>query len=108
MGSGFSKQKKQAKMLQTQLAEMQAKAKDERFTGKSPGDFVTLVLDGEGTMHSLSIRPECVDKDDVEALQDLIIAAYTDAKKQSESSNPMPDLGGLGMGNFGGLSSLGF
>jgi DNA-binding YbaB/EbfC family protein len=58
--------------LQKEMAEM-------RVEGSSGGGMVNAVLDGTKNLISLKINPEVVDKDDVEMLQDLIMAAYNDA-----------------------------
>ncbi len=93
MGSGFAKRKKEAKMLQQKFQEMQEKMKSESVTGSAGNGLVSITLNGEHEMTNISIRPECVDPDDVEGLQDLIRAAYQDASKKLESSAPkMPGL----------------
>lgn len=79
MGSGFSKMKKQAKLLEKQFAEAQEQLKNTHVEGEAGSGLVKLTLNGEKKILSLSINPECVDKEDVEGLQDLIIAAFDDA-----------------------------
>ena len=105
MGSGFAKRKKEARLLQEKFGKMQENLKHERAEGSAGNGLVTIVLNGEHEMLSLSIKPEAVDPDDVECLEDLIKAAYTDAlKKLSQASKKdlsmmggLPGLGALGL-----------
>ncbi|MEI8365826.1 MAG: YbaB/EbfC family nucleoid-associated protein [Parachlamydiaceae bacterium] len=97
MGSGFAKKKKEARMLQTQLSQMQEKMQHTEVTGTAGNGLVTLVLNGENQMKSIKIKPECVDPEDVEGLQDLIKAAYADASRQLQehSASAMPQMSGM-------------
>lgn len=95
MGSGYAKKKKEAKLLQEKFAQMQEKLKDERATGSAGGGLVTLTLNGEHQMIELKIKPECVDPEDVEGLEDLIRAAYNEAAKKLEKSSAMSDMPGF-------------
>lgn len=104
MGSGFAKKKKQAKMLQEQLTQLQSEMQKTEVTGSAGNGLVTLTLTGEHELKGLHIKPECVDKDDLEGLQDLIKAAYKDALGKLQSKTAMPQLGG-GMPD---LSMFGF
>ncbi|HHL43258.1 MAG TPA: YbaB/EbfC family nucleoid-associated protein [Hellea balneolensis] len=71
---------KQAKQMQEKMETAKAKVADLVAEGASGGGMVRLVLSGEGHMKSISIDPAMIDKDEVEILEDLIIAAYHDAK----------------------------
>ncbi len=97
MGSGFSKKKKQAKMLQEQLSKMQTQIKDVEVTGTAGNGLVTLILTGENDLKSIKIKPECVDAEDVEGLEMLIKAAYHDAnqKLKAQQMEGMPQIPGL-------------
>lgn len=106
MGTGFSKKKKQAKMLQEQFSSMQNRMKTTEVTGTAGNGLVTITLTGEHAMKQIVIRPDCVDPEDVEGLQDLIKAAYQDALKQLEDKTPQGLPGG--MPNIPGLSGLPF
>jgi DNA-binding YbaB/EbfC family protein len=88
MGSGFAKMKKQARQFEEQMKQMQEMLKNKLVTGQSGNGLVTIVLDGEKTLQKISIKPECVDPQDVEGLQDLILAAYQDALKQVQADSP--------------------
>lgn len=92
MGSGFSKMKKQAKALQDQMAEMEEKMKNMEVSGSSGGNMVSVVIDGEKKIKKIKINPECVDKDDIEGLEDLITAAINHAHQKLEKDNPMPKM----------------
>jgi DNA-binding YbaB/EbfC family protein len=99
MGSGFAKKKKEAKMFQQKFKEMQEKLKEERAVGTAGNGLVTVTLNGEHEMIELKIKPECVDPEDVEVLEDLIRAAYNGAVKQLEKGS-ISDMGLPGFGDF--------
>lgn len=94
MGSGFSKMKKQARALQEQMGQMRTKMQTERFEGTAGAGLVTVTLNGEKSLTSLKINPDCVDPKDVEGLQDLILAAFRNAEekqeKAKEETSPFP------------------
>jgi DNA-binding YbaB/EbfC family protein len=100
MGTGFSKKKKEARMLQQQFSKLQDQMQNTEATGTAGNGLVVLTLTGEGALKQIRIKPECVDPEDVEGLETLIKAAHEDAQKklQSQSSLPtMPNLSGLGL-----------
>ncbi len=101
MGSGFAKKKKEAKALQEKFKQMQEQMKTEQVEGSAGNGLVSITLNGEHEMTKIKIKPDCVDPEDVEGLEDLIKAAYTEAAKKLEEK--MPDLGGGGfpMGGMG-------
>jgi len=88
------------KMLKT-AKEMQEKLQKElaeiRIEGSSGGGMVNVILDGTKSLISLQIEPEVVNKDDVEMLQDLIMAAFNDAGAKVDE-NLSQKLGALGPG----------
>jgi hypothetical protein len=88
------------KMLKT-AKEMQDRLQKDlaalRVEGTSGGGMVTLVLDGHKALLSLRIEPEVASKDEVEMLQDLIVAAYNDAAAKVDEALARK-LGGLGGG----------
>ena len=87
------------KMLKT-AKEMQEKLQKElaelRVEGTSGGGMVSVTLDGQKNMISIRLDPEVVNKDDVEMLQDLIIAGFNDAsaKVDEHMSQKLGSLGG--------------
>ncbi len=81
---------KQAKNMQDKMEEAKAKVADLCAKGVSGGGMVRITLSGEGHMQSINIDPSIIVADEAEILEDLIIAAYHDAKikidqKQSET-----------------------
>ncbi len=98
MGSGYSKMKKQAKLMEQQLETMRSEMKNKKATGISGNGLVTVVMNGDKQLLEIKIKPECVDTSDLEGLQDLIIAACDDAYAK---------LGDDPMGS-GGMPSLPF
>lgn len=86
MGTGFAKKKKQAKAMQEQISQMQSQIANLEVTGSSGNGLVTVTLTGDHLMKSIHIKPECVDKDDVEGLQDLIQVAYNEASKKLDET----------------------
>lgn len=103
MGTGYLKQKKQAKMMQQQFAQIQEELKNKHFTASSSGDLVSITLNGDGDLVNIRINPSCVDPEDVEGLQDLIMQAHQ-AAGEKVKKEAMPDLGPLGNGLPPGFS----
>lgn len=102
MGTGFSKKKKDTRLMQEQLMKMQSQMKNTEVSGTSGNGLVTVKLNGEGQLMQIKIKPECVDPEDVEGLEDLIKAAFNDASKQMQSKTfegmpGMPDLSQFGL-----------
>lgn len=102
MGSGFAKKKKQAKVLQEQLSQLQTQMQTAEAQGSAGNGLVTLTLSGEHELKNITIKPECVDPEDVEGLQDLIKAAFADATAKLTAQSPkmppgMPNLGMFGL-----------
>jgi len=97
MGSGFLKKKKQAKLFQQQLSQMQDTISEKleaiEVTGAAGNGLVHITLTGSNEMKKIQIKPECVDPEDIEGLETLIRAAYNDAyaklKEQTESPSAM-------------------
>jgi DNA-binding YbaB/EbfC family protein len=85
MGSGFSKMKKQARMMQEQMSQMKDKLQDTLVEGTAGNGLVTVTLNGAKELKKIIIKPECVN--DIEGLQDLIIGAFEDAASKLESQN---------------------
>lgn len=101
MGTGFSKRKKEAKALQSQFAQMQNKMQSAEAEGSAGNGLVKVVLSGQRELKQIKIKPECVDPEDIEGLEDLIKAAFKDALQKLEGemgggqeTGGMPSLGG--------------
>ena len=93
MGSGFSKMKKQARLMQDQFSQVKQTLQQTTYNGTAGNGLVEVVIDGEKNLKKISINPECVNPSDVEGLQDLILAAFASALEKaaaSESSMKMP------------------
>ena len=75
---------KQAQMLQKQMAEMQEEISNTVFEGNANGDLVVAQVNGKKELLSLKIKPEVVDPDDVEMLEDLVLAATNEALRGAE------------------------
>jgi len=76
---------KQMKKMQQQMTTEQAALNEETFTGKAPDDMVTVTFTGDKKMQDIAIKPEAVDPDDVDMLQDLVVAAVNDALAQIDT-----------------------
>lgn len=101
MGMGNMQQlAMKAQKLQQQMAEKQAELEERTYEASAGGGMVTATVSGKKQLVSLSIKPEAVDPEDVEMLQDMIIAAVNEAVKQADEAteSEMGKLtGGLGM-----------
>ena len=75
---------KQAQAMQSKMAELQGKMSDAEVEGSSGAGMVTATVNGKGELKRLSIDPKLVDPAEVEVLEDLIVAAFTDAKGRAE------------------------
>ncbi|MBX3457516.1 MAG: YbaB/EbfC family nucleoid-associated protein [Candidatus Paracaedibacteraceae bacterium] len=76
---------KQAQQMQQKMAEMQAKMDAMEITGSAGAGLVQITITGKSEMRALKIDPSLVDPQEVEVLEDLIIAAFNDAKAKQET-----------------------
>ncbi len=76
---------KQAQQLQSKMAEMQEQLAAVEITGSSGGGMVTVTLTGKLEMRKVAIDPSIVEPGELEVLEDLILAAYGDAKAKVEA-----------------------
>ena len=83
--TNLGKMMKQAQEMQSKMAEMQAELETIEISGAAGAGMVTATLPGKGELRRLKIDPSLVDPDDVEVLEDLIIAAVNDAKAKVEA-----------------------
>ena len=93
MGSGYSKMKKQAKLMEQQLETMKKQMQSKQITGSSGNGLVTVVMNGDKELQKIEIKPDCVDPNDLEGLQDLIRAACADAYQKIAAESD----GGMGL-----------
>src|SRR3954447_10375441 len=94
---------KQAQQMQEQLMSAQAELADLEVEGHAGGGLVRATMTGAGELQALVIDPKAVDPDDVETLQDLVVAAVRDAARTAseltqEKMGPLT--GGLGLPGF--------
>jgi DNA-binding YbaB/EbfC family protein len=92
----MGKMMKQAQKLQTQMMKMQEEMAGKTIEASAGGGMVKVVADGKQQIVSIQIEKEVVDPDDVEMLQDLVLAAVNDAlaKSQEMVSSAMSKLTG--------------
>ena len=91
---------KQAKKMQEQMVKMQQELEEKTVEASVGGGVVNVVANGKKEIIEITINPEVVDPDDVEMLQDLIIAAVNEATRKADDmvQSEMGKLtGGLGM-----------
>jgi len=109
----LNKMLEQAQKMQEEMAAQQEKLRDEKIETSAGGGMVKVVATGEGRLESLTIDPDGVDPDDVEMLQDMVLAAVNEALRQTDELrekamnqtagfDPMEALGSLGLGGGGG------
>ena len=94
---------KQAQKMQQEMMRMQQELENTNYTAAAGGGMVKAVVNGKHELVDLQINPEAVDPDDVDMLQDMIIAAVNEAMRTADAAaqNNMSKLtGGL---NLGGL-----
>lgn len=92
----IQKMMKQAQAMQKKMEEAQEKLSDAEFTGTSGGGMVSVIISGKGQMLKLNIDNSLVDPDETEVLEDLILAAFNNAKKEADdaSSDTMSSMAG--------------
>ena len=104
-GGGMNQQAmiRQAQKMQQEMMRMQEEQEKKTFTAKAGGGMVSATVNGKHELLDISINPEAVDPDDVEMLQDMVIAAVNEAMRsaEAEAERNMSRLTG-GM-NLGGL-----
>ena len=94
---------RQAQRMQQEMLRMQEEMENKTYTASAGGGMVTATVNGKHEVLSIDIKPEAVDPEDVEMLQDMIIAAINEAMRaaDTDSANNISRLtGGL---NLGGL-----
>ncbi len=100
---------KQAQQMQEDMAAKQAELEEKEYDISAGGGVVNIKINGKKELLSVKIAPEVVDPDDVETLEDLIVAAVNEAIKTVENTaaDEMQKItGSLGIGGMGGLGGL--
>ncbi len=82
--TNFKQMMKQAQEMQEKLQEMQDKMAEVMVEGNSGGGMVVATVNGKGEPRGLKIDPSLVDPKEVEMLEDLVVAAFNDAKVKAE------------------------
>ncbi len=97
---------KQAQEMQANMVKLDEEMAAARFEAGSGGGLVTAVVTGKGQLESISIKPEAIDPEDIETLEDLVVTAIRAATEQAdvtreqrvkEITGGMPGLPGLGL-----------
>ena len=83
--TNFGQMMKQAQEFQSKMAEMQEKLAQFEVTGSSAGGMVQVTLNGKAEARRVKIDPSLVSPDDTEVLEDLIVAAFNEAKAKVEA-----------------------
>lgn len=87
MGGNMNQVVAQAQKMQRQIEMAQAEIQEMRFTGTAGGELVKVVVTGKHQLESVEIAKDVVDPEDIEGLQDLIIAAANQALEQIDKTN---------------------
>ena len=100
-GGNMQQLMRQAQKMQQQMMKVQEELDAREYEGTAGGGAVACKISGKRQLLSLTIQPDAVDPDDVEMLQDMILAAVNDALKKGEETREaeMNKLGG-GMGGM--------
>ena len=77
---------KQAQKMQADIMKMQAEMEEKTYSAKAGGGAVTAVVSGKHELIELTIEPDAVDPEDVEMLQDMIVAAVNEAMRTASTS----------------------
>ena len=94
---------KQAQKMQQEMLRMQEEMENKTFSATTGGGMVTATVNGKHEVLDLKINPEAVDPDDVEMLQDMVMAAVNEAMRtaDTDAANNMSRLtGGLNLGGM--------
>lgn len=96
-GANIQNLMRQAQRIQAEMEEKKAQLDVTEFRASVGGGMVEVVMMGNRTIKSLTIKPEVVDPDDVEMLQDLVISAVNDALNQiaKAEKESMPQVPGM-------------
>lgn len=84
MGGNMNKMLKEAKKVQERIVQMQAELEQREIEASAGGGAVTVKVNGKQELISIKISPEAVDPDDVEMLEDLVVAAVNEGIRQSQ------------------------
>ena len=86
-GANMNQMLKQAKKMQEQMLKMQEEMEEKVYEASSGGGAVNVKINGKREVQEIKLRPEVVDPDDIEMLEDLVIAAINEALRKVEESS---------------------
>ena len=108
-GKDMQKQLRQLQQMQAEMEQKQAELEEKEITTTAGGGAIEVTVNGKKEITKLTIDKDVVDPDDVEMLQDLVIAAVNEAMRQIEelAESEMNSITG-NLGGMGGLGGFGF
>jgi len=83
-GGNFNNLMKQAQKMQKDMAKLQEELQEKTVEATAGGGAVTVVANGKKELQKITIKPEVVDPDDVEMLEDLVLAAVNEALRKAD------------------------
>ena len=86
-GANMQQLMRQAQKLQEQMSKAQEDIDEREFSAQAGGGMVSVSVTGKRELKGIEIKPECVDPDDVEMLEDLVMAATNEALRMAEDAN---------------------
>ncbi|NLB38960.1 MAG: YbaB/EbfC family nucleoid-associated protein [Clostridiales bacterium] len=101
-GANMQQLMRQAQKMQEQMTQAQEQLDEQEYEATSGGGMVTCRVNGKRELLSLTIKPEAVDPDDVEMLEDMVMAAVNEALRKGEE-NREKTMAALAPGGMGGL-----
>ena len=108
MSMDMNKMMKQVQQMQAEMVKAQEELKKETVEASAGGGMVTVTVSGDLEVKSITIDPEAVDPEDLEMLQDMVLAAVNEALRSAQelAAQKMGQATG-GLGRPGGLEGLG-
>ena len=109
MGGGMADMLKQAQKMQQDAAVLQEELEAREYTAVSGGGMVEVTVTGKHQLTSVKVKPEVVDPEEVEILEDMIMAAVNEAMRQADdtSAEEMEKLtGSMNLPNLPGMGGL--
>ncbi len=100
-GGNMQQLMRQAQKLQEQMVKTQQELEEREYSAQAGGGMISVTATGKGMLKSIVINPECVDPDDVDILQDMVLAAVNEAirmgqeAKETELGKLSPGMGGM-------------
>ena len=103
-GANMQQLMRQAQKMQQQMQEAQEKLESASYEASAGGGMVSVTLNGQRELTSVTINPQVVDPDDIDMLQDLVLAAVNEVlRKEAEAREGAMSRVAPGMGGMGGL-----